>query len=211
MATAFLVYANFDLGIIDYHHLVAYFGSTIKQIYCIEFPIDKTLRHSSTTVARHYVNCSTDHRFVDSQQMYTYKLATKAWHRLLQLNGSPVNPPPSGTLTIQIPIIIDQLNIKTFTHCDNLQRHIKAHYAKQGDFDVNHQFNQGANQVQHVILIGMFIRLPIDQTFDLLFNVGFVVFCINGDVNVLLCKVCCVCLEPNPCQVCTHLLMQANH
>ncbi len=47
---------------------------------------------------------------MDSQQMYTYKLATKAWHRLLQLNGSPVDPPPSGTSTVEIPTIIDRPN-----------------------------------------------------------------------------------------------------
>jgi hypothetical protein len=31
---------------------------------------------------------------MDSQQMYTYKLAIEAWGRLLQLNGSHVDPPP---------------------------------------------------------------------------------------------------------------------
>jgi hypothetical protein len=45
--------------------------------------------------------------------MYTYKLVVEAWHHLLQLNGSFVNPPPSGTSTIQIPIVIDQPN----SHC----------------------------------------------------------------------------------------------
>jgi hypothetical protein len=45
--------------------------------------------------------------------MYTYKLATKAWHRLLQLNGTPVNAPPSSTSTIEILIVIDQPN----SHC----------------------------------------------------------------------------------------------
>jgi len=45
--------------------------------------------------------------------MYTYKLAAETWHHLLQLNGSPVNPPPSNTSTIHIPTIIDQPN----SHC----------------------------------------------------------------------------------------------
>jgi len=42
--------------------------------------------------------------------MYTYKLVTETWHRLLQLNGSPDNPPPLRISTIEIPIIIDQPN-----------------------------------------------------------------------------------------------------
>jgi hypothetical protein len=45
--------------------------------------------------------------------MYTYKLVAEAWHRLLQLNGSPVDPPPSRTSTVEIPTIIDQPN----NHC----------------------------------------------------------------------------------------------
>jgi hypothetical protein len=50
---------------------------------------------------------------MDGQQMYTYRLAAEAWHRLLQLNGSPVDPPPSGISTVEIPTIIDRPN----THC----------------------------------------------------------------------------------------------
>jgi len=113
VAIAFLEYANLDLGIADYRHLAAYFGGTIKQSYCMEFPIDETSGHSSATAARHYAICSNDHRFMDSQQIYTYKLAAEAWHRLLQLNGSLVDPPPSGTSTIEIPTIIDRPS----THC----------------------------------------------------------------------------------------------
>jgi hypothetical protein len=33
VATAFLEHANLDLGIADYCHLAAYFGSAIKQNY----------------------------------------------------------------------------------------------------------------------------------------------------------------------------------
>jgi hypothetical protein len=46
VATAFLEYANLDLGIADYRHLAAYFGGAIKQNYCTKFPIDETLGHS---------------------------------------------------------------------------------------------------------------------------------------------------------------------
>ncbi|CAK9856543.1 unnamed protein product [Sphagnum jensenii] len=113
VAAAFLEHANLDIGIADYRHLAAYFGGAIKQSYCTEFPIDETSGHSSATAARHYASCSNDHRFMDSQQMYTYKLAAEAWHRLLQLDGNPLDPPPSGASTVEIPTIIDKPN----THC----------------------------------------------------------------------------------------------
>ncbi len=51
VATAFLEYANLDLGITDYRHLVAFFGGAIKQNYCTEFPIDETSGHSSAMAA----------------------------------------------------------------------------------------------------------------------------------------------------------------
>jgi len=113
VAITFLEYANIDLGIVDYHHIAAYFGSTIKQNYCTKFPIDETSRHSLTKDAQYYANHSNDHRIMDNQQMYTYKLAVEAWHCLLQLNGSSINPPPSCTSTIQIPIVINHPN----SHC----------------------------------------------------------------------------------------------
>jgi hypothetical protein len=113
VATGFLEHANLDLGIADYRHLAAYFGGAIKKNYCTKFPIDETSGHSSATAARHYAICSNDHRFMDGQQMYMYRLAAEAWHRLLQLNGSPVDPPPSGTSTVEISTIIDRPN----THC----------------------------------------------------------------------------------------------
>ncbi len=109
----FLEHANLNLGIADYRHLAAYFGDAIKQNYCMEFPIDKTLGHSSTTAARQYANCSNDHRFLDSQQMYTYRFAAKAWHRLLQLDRSRVRNPPTGNSTVAIPTGVD----RTDGHC----------------------------------------------------------------------------------------------
>jgi hypothetical protein len=113
VAVAFLEYANLDLRIGDYRHLIVYLGDTIKQSYCTKFPIGETSGHFSTTTARHYANCSNDHRFMDSQQMYTYKLVVETWHCLLQFNGSPFDPPPSNTSTIEIPTIIHQPN----NHC----------------------------------------------------------------------------------------------
>jgi hypothetical protein len=78
VAIAFIECANLDLRIANYRHVVAYFHNAIKQSYCTEFPIDKTSGHSSTTIAQHYANCSNDHRFMDNQQTYTYKLAIEA-------------------------------------------------------------------------------------------------------------------------------------
>ncbi len=39
--------------------------------------------------------------------MYTYKLGVEAWHRLLQLDRSPVRNPPSGGSTVEIPTSVD--------------------------------------------------------------------------------------------------------
>jgi hypothetical protein len=64
VATAILEYADLNLRIVDYRHLATYFGDAIKQCYYMEFPIDKTSRHSSATSTRHYANCSNDHRFI---------------------------------------------------------------------------------------------------------------------------------------------------
>jgi hypothetical protein len=70
VAVEFFEYANLNLGIVDYRPLAAYFGGAIEQSYCTEFPIDETSGHSSTTTARHYANCSNDHRFMGDQEMY---------------------------------------------------------------------------------------------------------------------------------------------
>ncbi|CAN5950579.1 unnamed protein product [Sphagnum jensenii] len=113
VAMAFFEHTNLDLGMADYRHLAAYFGGAIKQSYCTKFPIDETSGHFSTTAARQYANCSNDHRFLDSQQMYTYRLVAEAWHRLLQLDQSPVRSRPTSSLTVQISASVDQ----TDGHC----------------------------------------------------------------------------------------------
>jgi hypothetical protein len=108
VATAFLKHANLDLGIVDYHHMVAYFGGAIKQSYCTKFPIDETSGHSSTTATRQYANCSNDHRFMNSQQMYTYRLAAEAWHPLLQLDRSSVRNLPTSGSTDEVLMGVDR-------------------------------------------------------------------------------------------------------
>jgi hypothetical protein len=65
VATAFREHANLDLGMADYRHLAAYFGGSIKQSYCTEFPIDERSGHSSAIAAKHCANCSNDHRSMD--------------------------------------------------------------------------------------------------------------------------------------------------
>jgi hypothetical protein len=92
VAMAFLEHANLDLGIADYRHLAAYFGGAIKQSYCMEFPIDETSRHSSTTTTQQYANCTNDHKFMDSQQMYMYKLAVEACYNSTRDRSKTLRP-----------------------------------------------------------------------------------------------------------------------
>ncbi len=51
VAARFLEHAYLDLGIVDYRHIITYFGGAIKQSYCTEFPIDEKSGHSSTMAA----------------------------------------------------------------------------------------------------------------------------------------------------------------
>jgi hypothetical protein len=59
--------------------------------------------------------------------------------------------------------------------------------------------------------MGMLIQPPVEQTPELLRDVGLVVLNIVDGIRLLLCKVCDVCLEPKPCQVHNHLLGHDNH
>jgi hypothetical protein len=57
----------------------------------------------------------------------------------------------------------------------------------------------------------MLIKLPNEETPELLHDVGLVVFNIMDGICLLLWKVCNVCLEPKPCHVHNHLLGHDNH
>jgi hypothetical protein len=57
----------------------------------------------------------------------------------------------------------------------------------------------------------MLIQQPIEQTPKLFCDVGLAILNIMDAVNLLLCKVCNVCLEVKPCQVHNHLLGHDNH
>ncbi len=67
------------------------------------------------------------------------------------------------------------------------------------------------DNVQKAMLMGMLIQPPVEQTPELLRDVGLVVLNIVDGIRLLLCKVCDVCLEPKPCQVHNHLLGHNNH
>ncbi len=58
--------------------------------------------------------------------------------------------------------------------------------------------------------LGMLIQPLVEQTTELLRDVGLIVLNIMDGICLLLCKVCNVCLEPKPCQVHTHLLGHDN-
>jgi hypothetical protein len=75
----------------------------------------------------------------------------------------------------------------------------------------NSAFNQLLDDnVQKAMSMGMLIQAPVEQTPELLRDVGLVVFNIVDGICLLLCKVCDVCLELKPCQVHNHLLGHDN-
>jgi hypothetical protein len=75
----------------------------------------------------------------------------------------------------------------------------------------NSALNQNLDDtVQKAMSLGMLIQPPVEQTPELLRDVGLIVMNIMDGIRLLLCKVCNVCLEPKPCQVHTHLLRHDN-
>jgi hypothetical protein len=71
-----------------------------------KIPIDETSDHFSTTFAQHYANCLSDHRFMGTEQMYTYQLVVEAWHQLLQLHFIFNDQPLLGVASaVDIPIV----------------------------------------------------------------------------------------------------------
>jgi hypothetical protein len=103
------------------------------------------------------------------------------------------------------------LCIMTFIHNDNLQCHVKAHYAKVENSSANQQQDDWSKGLQRARTLGALIQPPTFHTRNLLMDTGLIVANINNDVRLLLCKDCNVCLELDPCQVHTHLLKQGNH
>ncbi|KAH9535108.1 hypothetical protein CY35_17G036700 [Sphagnum magellanicum] len=86
LENTFLHYANLNFDIADYEHFVIFFGRSIKQgHYTSDLPINETLGHIIVRIKQHYARCSTDHRSISIEQMYTYQLVARVWHHLLQL------------------------------------------------------------------------------------------------------------------------------
>ncbi len=95
----------------------------------------------------------------------------------------------------------------TFERSDKLQCHFKVQHAERNNSALNQNLN---DTLQKAMSLGMLIQPPVEQTPELLRDVGLVVLNIMDGIRLLLCKVCNVCLEPKPCQVHTHLLGHDN-
>ncbi len=88
-----------------------------------------------------------------------------------------------------------------------LQCHFKVRHVEQSNSALNQLFD---DNVQKAMSMGMLIQAPVEQTPELLRDVGLVVLNIMDGIRLLLCKVCDVCLESKPCQVHNHLLGHDN-
>jgi hypothetical protein len=95
----------------------------------------------------------------------------------------------------------------TFERSDKLQCHFKVQHAEKNNSTLNQNLN---DTMQKAMSLGMLIQLPVEQTPELLCDVGLIVLNITDGIRLLLCKVCNVCLEPKPCQVHTHSLGHDN-
>ncbi len=95
----------------------------------------------------------------------------------------------------------------TFEHSDKLQGHFKARHAEQSNSTVNQDLDDDDDAQMS---LGMFIEPPIEQTPELLRDVGLTVLNIADGIRLLLCRVCNVCLEPEARRVHTHLLGHDN-
>jgi len=83
----------------------------------------------------------------------------------------------------------------TFERNDNLQCHFKVQHAQQNNSALNQNLD---DTVQKAMSLGMLIQPPVEQTLELLRDVGLIVLNIMDGIRLLLCKVCNVCLEPSP-------------
>jgi hypothetical protein len=95
----------------------------------------------------------------------------------------------------------------SFDYSDNLWRHFKGQHAEQNNLALNRNLD---DNLQKAMSVGMLIQSPIKQTPELLRDVGLVVFNIVDGIRLLMCKVCNVCLKPEPSRVRNHLLGHDN-
>ncbi len=99
---------------------------------------------------------------------------------------------------------------RTFGRSDTLQRHFKGRHAEQSNFALNQHLDDDDDAQIRAISLGMLIELPIEQTLELLRDVGLTVLNIADGIRLLLCRVCNVCLEPKARHVHNHLLGHDN-
>jgi len=81
------------------------------------------------------------------------------------------------------------LCIMTFIHNDNLQCHIKAHYAKVENSNANQQQDDWSKGLQCVRTLGALIQQPTCHTLKLLLDTGLIVVNIDNDVRLLLSRI----------------------
>ncbi len=129
-------------------------------------------------------------------------------HRRLVHQSTCVIRTATGQITIsrsidgRYPCPVDYCK-STFDRSDNLWRHFKGQHGEQNNSAPNGNLD---DNVQKAMSLGMLIQPPIEQTPELLRDVGLVVLNIMDGIRLLLCKVCNVCLEPEPSRVRNHLL-----
>ncbi len=96
----------------------------------------------------------------------------------------------------------------TFERSDTFQRHFKGRHAEQSNSALNQHLDDNA-QIRAMSL-GMLIEPPIEQTPELLRDVGLTVLDIADGIRLLLCRLCNECLEPEARCVHNHLLGHDN-
>jgi len=95
----------------------------------------------------------------------------------------------------------------TFKRSDRLQGNFKVRHAEQSDSALNQDLDDNDAQIRAMSMsLGMLIQPPIEQTPELLRDVGLEVLNIADGIRLLLCRLCDVCLEPEASHVHNHLL-----
>jgi hypothetical protein len=100
--------------------------------------------------------------------------------------------------------------MSTFECSDTLQRHFKRRHAEQNNFALNQHLDNNNDAQITAMSLGMFIEPPIEQTSELLRDLGLTVLNIADGIRLLLCRVCNVCLEPEARRVHNRLLGHDN-
>jgi hypothetical protein len=97
--------------------------------------------------------------------------------------------------------------MSTFERSDRFQGHFKVQHAEQSNSALNQDLDDNA---QKAMSLGMLIQPPIEQTPELLRDVGLAVLNIADGIRLLLCRVCNICPEPKVRRVHNHFLGHDN-